>query len=132
MKFHATIFLMMVLLSLYTEHVIGSSFIIFNNLNHGHWLKIHCKSGDNNLGYHLRRPGRNYSSHFHENAWGTTLYWCHLLKGPNFKDKVVIEAYNGKTQSWGKVRWSVRETGIYEADREEKTAKFRYNWNGKV
>ncbi|CAL9220280.1 unnamed protein product [Arabidopsis halleri] len=132
MKLRVTIFLIVV--CLYTENVIGGSVFIYNNLHHGHYLQVHCKSGDSNLGYHVRRPGAAYSYSFTDHILGKTLYWCHLWKGKDWEDHVVIVAYESKQlphrDNW--VRWSARENGIYQNVNGEENYHFRYNWDGHV
>ncbi|EOA32064.1 hypothetical protein CARUB_v10015314mg [Capsella rubella] len=137
MKYRASIHLMvMVLLSLYTEDVIGigrgrGTVVIYNNMRRGHLLKIRCRSKDDKLGYHVRRSGGNYTWSFKENIFGSTLYWCHLWRGRNFKDHVIIVAYDAKSFSRGWVRWSAKEKGIYESVDGHEPYHFRYSWNGK-
>lgn len=125
---------MVLLLSLYTENVKGGSVFIYNNMHHGHYLKVYCKSGDNNLGYHVRRPGGFYNWSFSDHIMGTSLFWCHFYRGHNFKDHVVFEVYNGKSYShrdnW--VRWSARENGLYQSVNGEEPFHFRYSWDGRI
>lgn len=44
---------------------------------------LHCKSKDNDLGYHTLGLNQSYAWNFHENFWGTTLFWCNFWWGNN-------------------------------------------------
>ncbi|KAK4756388.1 hypothetical protein SAY87_006515 [Trapa incisa] len=42
----------------------------------GHSFTIHCKSKDDDLGAHTIWPNDVYTFEFHNNVWGTTLFYC--------------------------------------------------------
>ncbi|KAM7519421.1 hypothetical protein LguiB_018383 [Lonicera macranthoides] len=43
-----------------------------------HSLIIRCQSKDDDLGYHTLLVGQEFFWHFHDNLWGTTLFFCHF------------------------------------------------------
>lgn len=49
---------------------------IINGLEPPTDLAIHCKSKDDDLGFHILPFGSNFSFSFHPNFWGTTLFFC--------------------------------------------------------
>ncbi|OWM79389.1 hypothetical protein CDL15_Pgr003562 [Punica granatum] len=49
---------------------------MFNALPNGASFKIHCKSGDDDLGLHVIGPNEKYQLRFKPNFWGTTLFFC--------------------------------------------------------
>ncbi|CAA7059961.1 unnamed protein product [Microthlaspi erraticum] len=126
--------IILIVFGLYTEHAIGGSFVIYNNLKRGNLMKIHCKSGDNSMGYHVRRPGRFYLVKFSDHILDKTLYWCTLWQGPDFKHKQVIVAYDGQMlphkDNW--VRWAAKESGIYQSVDGAEPFRFKYNWDDKL
>ncbi|KAF3452877.1 hypothetical protein FNV43_RR03310 [Rhamnella rubrinervis] len=49
---------------------------IINDLGPGTDLKVHCKSKDNDLGFHLLHYQGEYGFHFRPNFFRTTLFFC--------------------------------------------------------
>ncbi|XP_010543913.1 PREDICTED: pumilio homolog 15-like [Tarenaya hassleriana] len=103
---------------------------IRNALEHNKTLKVHCKSKDNDLGFHLLGPDTVYRFKFHDNFGLSTLYWCNLWQGPHYKHYQVFVAYRSiwfwradKT-----VMWEAREDGIYEYV-DDTHAVFKYKWD---
>lgn len=41
-------------------------------------LGLHCKSKDDDLGYHTLALNQFYTWAFHDNFWDTTLFWCNF------------------------------------------------------
>ncbi|KAL1187827.1 putative S-protein1 [Cardamine amara subsp. amara] len=121
-----------IVICLLTENAIGGSVFIYNNLSgKNNLLKVHCKSGDNDEGYHVRRRGGLYHFSFSDHIMDKTHIWCHLWQGFRYEHYVVIVAYDAGTlrasSNW--VRWSVRDYGVYQSINNE-TFQFRYNWDG--
>lgn len=92
-------------------------------------LKIHCASGDDDLGIHILYPNQDYTWKFCLNFIPNTLFFCHLWWGS--KDRafeVFREKLNKvpKDQSW----WIAKSDGIYFSDTEQPTElKKKYDWN---
>jgi hypothetical protein len=51
---------------------------VVNGLSSGHTLFLHCKSKDDDLGMHYLQVGSEFSWHFEENLWQSTLFWCNM------------------------------------------------------
>ncbi|CAL0311195.1 unnamed protein product [Lupinus luteus] len=70
-----------------TVHIINS---LANSIN----LKVHCKSKDNDLGFHDVTFGNIYKFEFGPNIFGTTLFFCTF----QWNDKVhTVTVYNAAT-----------------------------------
>ncbi|KAK4774877.1 hypothetical protein SAY86_009812 [Trapa natans] len=52
--------------------------VVVNKLPSGQNFTIHCKSKDDDLDVHTILPNDIYTFHFHNNAWGTTLFFCRV------------------------------------------------------
>jgi hypothetical protein len=50
---------------------------IFNGLG-GDDFNVHCKSKDDNLGYHVIHSNEYYEWKFHTNFFRSTLFFCHI------------------------------------------------------
>lgn len=92
-------------------------------------LKIHCASGNNDLGNHTLYPNQDYRWSFCVNFIPNTLFFCHLWWGS--KDKafeVFRETWTDvpKDQSW----WIAKSDGIYFSDQTKPTKlQKKYDWN---
>lgn len=58
-------------------------------------LRIHCKSGDDDIGYKVTHANGEYIIHFHENVWSSTLYFCHFWWG---QKQQVFEIFSHNTK----------------------------------
>ncbi|CAN7075425.1 unnamed protein product [Brassica oleracea var. botrytis] len=117
-----------------TEQTIGGSFFIYNQVRHGSLMKVHCKSKDNDMGWHVRKYGGVYGFDFSDNIFGTTLFWCNIWQGPHLEHFQVIVAFESRQyphdlNAW--IRWSVRGDGIYQSINGA-TWKFKYHWDNKL
>ncbi|CAG7890580.1 unnamed protein product [Brassica rapa] len=117
-----------------TEQAIGGSFFIYNQVRHGSLMKVHCKSKDNDMGWHVRKYGGVYGFDFNDNLFGTTLFWCNIWQGPHLEHFQVIVAFESRQyphdlNAW--IRWSVRGDGIYQSINGA-TWKFKYHWDNKL
>ncbi|KAI5678833.1 hypothetical protein M9H77_09783 [Catharanthus roseus] len=94
----------------YTVHVI-------NNLPSNQFLlKIHCASGDDDLGFHDLSVNQDFNWTFNMNIFGTTLFFCHFWWSN--KDKA-FEVFNhdiGTKNCATNCYWLVREDGFYFTD----------------
>ncbi|CAN8269498.1 unnamed protein product [Cochlearia groenlandica] len=126
-----TIIIVIVISLSFTRNVKGGSVFVYNDMREYHILKIHCKSGDTDFGFRVRRPGGDFHFKFRDNVFEKTLYWCNLWYGPKAKYKQGIIAYEGKrlphNNNW--VRWSVRESGIYESVNGKTPFVYKYGWS---
>ncbi|KAK4774749.1 hypothetical protein SAY86_009684 [Trapa natans] len=57
---------------------VKASVWVDNKLPSGQNFTIHCQSKDDDLGVHTILPNQNYTFHFHNNIWGTTLFFCRV------------------------------------------------------
>lgn len=80
-------------------------------------LKLHCASGDTELGYHYTETNYDYHWNFCDRWDGRTLFFCHFWWGQKdasfdvFQSKIK-EKCNGKKGPF-KCTWEVRTDGIY-------------------
>lgn len=103
---------------------------IVNNLtSNSQPLKIHCASGDNDLGHHDLYPGQKYEWGFCPNLGPNTLFFCHFWWGSKNK---AFEVYNQKKmkksnrQSW----WKAEDDGIYFCNGKTSSVYMKkYDWN---
>ncbi|KAF8085780.1 hypothetical protein N665_0648s0030 [Sinapis alba] len=123
-----------ILLSIYTEQANGGSFFLYNQVRHGVLMKVHCKSGDSDHGWHVRKYGGVYGFDFKDHILDKTLYWCNIWSGPDFNRNASIVVYEGKLyehrNNW--IRWSVRGDGIYQSINGAQPWKFKYHWYGSL
>ncbi|CAN6992096.1 unnamed protein product [Brassica rapa subsp. trilocularis] len=104
------------------------------HVRHGSLMKVHCKSKDNDMGWHVRKYGGVYGFDFNDNLFGTTLFWCNIWQGPHLEHFQVIVAFESRQyphdlNAW--IRWSVRGDGIYQSINGA-TWKFKYHWDNKL
>ncbi|KAL8468730.1 hypothetical protein ACS0TY_031796 [Phlomoides rotata] len=95
----------------YTVHVI-------NDLPSNSKLRIHCASGDDDLGYHTLPVGYDFDWSFCDILW-TTLFFCHLWWDSNSKERA-FDVFNlrlaaGLCLETFKCFWSARGDGIYSS-----------------
>ncbi|KAL0857818.1 hypothetical protein Bca101_062972 [Brassica carinata] len=106
----------------------------YNQVRHGSLMKVHCKSKDNDMGWHVRKYGGVYGFDFRDNLFGSTLFWCNIWQGPHLEHFQVIVAFESRQyhdlNAW--VRWSVRGDGIYQSINGATPWKFKYNWDNKL
>ncbi|KAF3514330.1 hypothetical protein F2Q69_00000172 [Brassica cretica] len=104
--------------------------VLTNELNNK-ILGIHCKSKDDDLGDHYLAVGQSQEYKFRDNLWHTTLFWCHMGQGPDYKIQQVFEAYRSTwTKYVGYTYWIGREDGIYfRQDPHGLPLVKRYDWN---
>ncbi|OIV91988.1 hypothetical protein TanjilG_07727 [Lupinus angustifolius] len=67
---------------------------VMNFLDRNINLKVHCKSTDDDLGFHDVSYGNEYEFEFYPNIFGTTLFLCNL----QWQGKVqLVTVYNAKS-----------------------------------
>ncbi|CAN6912528.1 unnamed protein product, partial [Brassica oleracea] len=64
---------------------------IVNKLGFNKKLKVHCKSGSHDFPITYLNIGESFQFKF--TILLTTLYWCNLWQGPNYKHHVVFDAF---------------------------------------
>ncbi|KAK4774349.1 hypothetical protein SAY86_009284 [Trapa natans] len=57
---------------------VKASVWVRNRLPSGQNVTIHCQSKDDDLGVHTILPNDIYNFEFHNNIWGTTLFFCRV------------------------------------------------------
>lgn len=103
---------------------------ILNNLDpNSTSLKIHCASGDDDLGYHTLSTNQIFEWSFCKNFVSTTLFFCHFWSGS--KDKA-FKVFDEKffTRSTHDAWWVAKSDGIYFSDyRQPSPLTKKYDWN---
>ncbi|KAI4329889.1 hypothetical protein MLD38_028222 [Melastoma candidum] len=103
---------------------------VYNNLTNGDSFGIHCKSKDNNLGFHIMGPNQVYQFKFKANVWGSTRFYCGVsLKGDR---GVVFDLFKDSrdgTRCPTFCRWSVFRDGVhgYREDTGAEDQFFAFN-----
>lgn len=78
-------------------------------------LFVHCKSKKSDKGPQYVQVGKLFTFPIRDNFWKTTLFWCTLRHGPNYKMGRSFDVYEyqkGVAQG-GTYDWYAREDGIY-------------------
>ncbi|CAA7037791.1 unnamed protein product [Microthlaspi erraticum] len=104
--------------------------LIRNGLDHKKWLKVHCKSKDDNLGDKYLGPGKDYHFNFSDNFWGTTRFGCTLSKGPDYKISKTFDAYvqDGTKPHGGSYNYIAKDDGIYHNTLVKFKLQKLYDW----
>ncbi|KAH6760416.1 hypothetical protein C2S52_009110 [Perilla frutescens var. hirtella] len=77
-------------------------------------LKLHCASGDDDLGYHNLTVGQTFHWSFCQSFLDNTLYFCHFWWG---KKQVAFDVFNPHLKSATHVSvWAARTDGIYHSE----------------
>ncbi|KAE9598022.1 putative plant self-incompatibility S1 [Lupinus albus] len=70
---------------------------IMNFLDHNINLNVHCKSTDDDLGFHDVSYGNEYQFEFYPNIFGTTMFFCNL----QWQGKVqLVTVYDARTSDF--------------------------------
>ncbi|KAI5658992.1 hypothetical protein M9H77_27785 [Catharanthus roseus] len=91
--------------------------------DNSHLLRVHCFSGDDDLGYHDLKVNENIHWTFTPNRFGTTKFYCHLWwndkeRGFGAYTRRIAEFYcnNRSTGIGGLCWWLPKSDGIYIAN----------------
>ncbi|KAL8461174.1 hypothetical protein ACS0TY_032596 [Phlomoides rotata] len=89
---------------------------VINNLPSNSEMRIHCASGDDDLGYHTLPVGDDFNWSFCEIPY-TTLFFCHFWWDSDSKERA-FEVYDSHIRAnlcleSGECFWSARDDGIY-------------------
>ncbi|KAL1557559.1 hypothetical protein AAHA92_08119 [Salvia divinorum] len=78
-------------------------------------LKLHCASGDDDLGFHDINVGEHYEWKFCPSFLGTTLFFCHFWWGPK---EATFDVYDHKNTTLRKHLnvFAAKSDGIYLAN----------------
>ena len=93
-------------------------------------LKVHCASGDDDLGDHVLYPNQDYQWSFCADFLPTTLYFCHFWWG---KKNQAFEVFHEKLTKLitHESVWIPKSDGIYFSNhtRYINQAQKKYDWN---
>ncbi|XP_045797991.1 S-protein homolog 2-like [Trifolium pratense] len=73
-------------------------------------ITVHCKSKDDDLGFHTIRFGDLYSFSFHDNAFGGTLFFCSFT-WPEDPRRHYLDIYNQREDNCQKCNWIINQNG---------------------
>lgn len=76
-------------------------------------LRLHCASGDDDLGYHNLPTHGDYHWGFCDNYWETTLFFCHLWWGNTIQR--AFDVFNFDTKQYCNLtcNWIAKHDAIY-------------------
>lgn len=113
---------------LLTKYRIG----INNDIPNGE-IRLHCKSGDNDLGDHTLYFAKNYEWHFCENLIHSTLFFCHFYWNSKqqrfdvFNETMADKCFAGR--GYGECTWIVKPDGFYYSDFKKASLEKQYDWS---
>ncbi|KAG5069432.1 hypothetical protein AAZX31_01G129600 [Glycine max] len=70
---------------------------VYNGMNDGILVYLHCRSKDNDLGQHVLAFAEFQKWSFNDNLFGTTLFWC-TMNASNVHAS--FEVYRAKTEEY--------------------------------
>ncbi|KAL3613727.1 hypothetical protein CASFOL_041801 [Castilleja foliolosa] len=94
-----------------------------DNLPSNSTLKIHCASGDKELGIHILKPNEDFSWKFCVGF--RTKFFCHLWWGSKQR---AFDVFTAKPKFNHNNFWSARADGIYYSYAEYGPYTKRFNW----
>ncbi|PIN07266.1 hypothetical protein CDL12_20172 [Handroanthus impetiginosus] len=106
----------------YTIHVL-------NKLPQNNKLRLHCASGDDDLGTHTIDVGYDFHWHFCDGWTGRTLFFCHLYWGSK---QIAFYVFRSKWayRCWLDCYWEARSDGIYFSGKNPPGAlEKKYDWH---
>ncbi|EOA32049.1 hypothetical protein CARUB_v10015294mg [Capsella rubella] len=88
---------------------------IHNDLGDGLWLRYHCKSGDDDLGFRSLPPGGSWSFGFKPDIFGRTLFFCRFSWGKSESHYFDIykQSRDKEFKEFGcrRCEWKIRKEG---------------------
>ncbi|KAI3470518.1 hypothetical protein Pfo_027181 [Paulownia fortunei] len=103
---------------------------VMNNLpSNSPPLKLHCASGDDDLGYHTLRVNQDFNWTFCENFYPNTLFFCHLWWGSKQK---TFDAFSSKWIGPDSKHhyWIAKSDGIYFSySNNPQSFTKKFSWN---
>jgi hypothetical protein len=101
----------LILLSMHIVHGFSTRHVnILNSLENNLYLTVHCKSKDDDLGFHLLQNGQSYSFQFDDNFFGTTQYFC-SFRWPSEFYYFDIYIFKRDDQRCVTCNWSIKKSG---------------------
>lgn len=85
-------------------------------------LRLHCASGNDELGYHNIVTNDNFHWSFCDSYTGKTLFFCHLWWGNQDISFDVFTSKFGEKCLRGKCLWEARPDGIYFSGGQQPSA----------
>ncbi|KAI4313537.1 hypothetical protein L6164_026510 [Bauhinia variegata] len=84
---------------------------IINSLEGAIDLTVHCKSKDDDLGFHTLQPGQSYQFHFRPELFATTLYFCSFA-WPGDPSLHKYDVYDQKRDFCHFCSWQIHKTNL--------------------
>ncbi|BFG14171.1 hypothetical protein CerSpe_004450 [Prunus speciosa] len=103
---------------------------IVNNLSNNQSFTSHCKSNDNDIGFHTLAPNEQYEWKFRVNMISSTLYFCNFW----YKDyHNVFDAFKAKYEfiydcGGAHCVWKAKDDGIYLTQGQTMEDKKWFDW----
>ncbi|EXB54797.1 hypothetical protein L484_019929 [Morus notabilis] len=86
---------------------------IYNNLEDGTQLSVHCKSKDDDLGPHNLANSQSYDWKFRVNYMGTTLFFCGLTSLEATGTFTIFDAERDEARCQTNCNWRVKRDGVH-------------------
>ncbi|CAN0875616.1 S-protein homolog 4 [Linum grandiflorum] len=101
--------------------------VIVNDVGKGRKLKLHCKSGDNDLGLQILSPHDSFKFKFRPSMIGTTRFYC-AFSWDKGSDAKWFDVYHQQRDAPGNtfLEWSISPDGPCRPD---KGGQICYQWN---
>lgn len=96
----------------------------------GHNITVHCKSKNNDLGYHNLPNGGVFEWKFRPNLWGTTLFFCGL-KCKNRKGVFNLYVNDRDSKRCRECVWIVNKNGVRGYNKEGGDEQIWFRWVSK-
>ncbi|TYI84171.1 hypothetical protein E1A91_D05G345600v1 [Gossypium mustelinum] len=97
--------------------------LIYNYLQNGTDLTVHCKSKDDDLGVHLLAFRNYYEFKFRPNLFGTTLFYCSMQWDGRMH---WLDIYTSERDTCTYCLWNVKPEGPCLVEYKKVTC---YSWN---
>ncbi|CAH8380775.1 unnamed protein product [Eruca vesicaria subsp. sativa] len=122
----------LILLGACIEGTFGkNSFKIVNKFQKRTKLRVHCYSGNDDLGVQYLMNGQEQHWRFNDLVFHRTVFRCELMHGYQYQNYQKFQAYNS---NWGSdennkmVTWLAVERGLYKIW-ENRTPEFMFPWS---
>ncbi|KAG7608270.1 Plant self-incompatibility S1 [Arabidopsis suecica] len=96
--------------------------------NNDYLLEIHCKSKDDDLGFHILKEGELYGWKFHVNFQNSTLYFCGFSQGQD--NKGVFDIYRAERDFYRcrNCTWDAKKDSLYGYSNLPQTVTWFFKW----
>nr|DAD24551.1 TPA_asm: hypothetical protein HUJ06_026015 [Nelumbo nucifera] len=107
--------------------------VLYNMLEPGKNLHVHCKSKDDDLGDHVIGYYQNYTWSFHDNLFSSTLFWCRMdwTRTGGSTVSGSFEIYHAKRDLYrcsSFCAWGIREDGLFVFNRDTGEWDYFFGW----